>query len=65
MRVLISYRVDNIHIQIVLSTDPETKNYPLGENVTLVIWAEWPINRMKEPIIVFSILDIYSCLCFS
>ena len=45
-------------IPIVLSTDPDAKYSPFGENTTLLIYLEWPVSRIKEHTEKISILDI-------
>ena len=44
VRVLIRSPLDTLHTPIVLSTDPDAKYPPLGENTTLKIISLWPVR---------------------
>ena len=60
MRVLIRYPLDTLHTPIVLSSDPDAKYSPFGENNTLLTEFLWPISLNREHIDQLSILDIYN-----
>ena len=44
------YPLDILHTPIVLSSDPDAKNSPFGENATLLTAFEWPISLNRQHI---------------
>ena len=43
-----SYPLDTLHTPIVLSSDPDAKYYPSGENATLATIEEWPLRVLMH-----------------
>ena len=60
LKVLIRFMLDTLHTMIVLSKDPDTKYFPLGENTTFKNEDRWavrvlirsPLDTLHTPIVL-------------
>ena len=51
MKVLMGSPLDTLHSMMILSSDPDAKYSPFGENTTLLTKEEWPVRvLMRSPL---------------